>query len=51
MACFLWLEDPARLEFETYKFNLAWTKMKQAEEEKSEELPKLRKEAWEESER
>eukprot|EP00435_Cladocopium_sp_Y103_P025701 s2440_g6.t1 len=37
-------QDPARLEFETYKFNLAWTKMKQAEEEKSEELPKLRKE-------
>lgn len=22
-------QDPARLEFETYKFNLAWTKMKQ----------------------
>lgn len=37
-------QDPARLEFETYKFNLAWTKMKQAEEEKSEDLPQLRKE-------
>lgn len=36
--------DPAKLEFETYKFNLAWTKMKQAEEEKSPELPALRKE-------
>ena len=23
------VQDPAALEFETYKFNLAWTKMKQ----------------------
>eukprot|EP00434_Breviolum_minutum_P017774 symbB.v1.2.015689.t1/scaffold1169.1/size134116/3 len=38
------VQDPAALEFETYKFNLAWTKMKQAEEEKSPELPQLRKE-------
>ncbi|CAJ1360743.1 unnamed protein product [Effrenium voratum] len=36
--------DPAKLEFETYKFNLAWTKMKQAEEENSPEYPKLKQE-------
>eukprot|EP00439_Symbiodinium_sp_Y106_P049789 s1570_g6.t1 len=36
--------DPAQLEFETYKFNLAWTKMKQAEENNSPDLPELKKE-------
>eukprot|EP00440_Ansanella_granifera_P021821 gb/GFBE01023689.1/.p1 GENE.gb/GFBE01023689.1/~~gb/GFBE01023689.1/.p1 ORF type:complete len:271 (+),score=61.17 gb/GFBE01023689.1/:1-813(+) len=36
--------DPDRLAFETAKFNVAWTKMKEAEEQKSPELASLKKE-------
>lgn len=39
--------DPDRLAFETFRFNNAWTKMKEAEEQKSSKLPELKKEVEE----
>ena len=36
------VKDPAQLEFETYKFNLAWTKMKQARKSSLQPKPGIR---------